>query len=58
MAEAQIGDSKRKGIGTTAIAALAAMQAVTKPEYVVGGIILIALAFIVSETILKRMDKK
>ena len=58
MPEPSIGDSKRKGIGVTAITALAAMQAITKPEYVVGGIVLITITFMFSETIFKWIDRK
>ena len=53
MAEPSIGDSKRKGIGVNAITALVAIQSLTRPEYVVIGIVVIALAFYFSETLLK-----
>lgn len=58
MAEPSIGDSKRKGIVSIAITGLVALQTTAKTEYIVGGIVLLALAFIVSETIFKSIDNK
>ncbi len=43
MNEPSIGDSKKKGLAVTAITALAAMSSITKPEYIVAGIVLIAI---------------
>ena len=44
MSEPSIGDSKKKGLAITAITALAALHTPETTIYVIGGIVLIAIA--------------